>query len=1046
MKHQTDACRCCEGIEKLTPLPTANRPGLTQLIYRVGTHATFFETMLARLSNLCLGSGEECKARKGLYPLQALKTREGSDPAIALLDAWATVADVLTFYQERIVNEGYLRTATERRSVLELARLVGYELRPGVSSSVFLAYTLDENLKDEVVIPEGARAQSVPGPGELPQSFETSEDLKARAKWNNLKPRMTQPQTPDTIDLDRENTPDKKSYKPRVYLKGIGTNLKPNDPLLIDFPGTGHPIFYRVQEVKPDPAADLTLVTLQAKVSLTPPPPVREPIDLVGALTLPPSVQRRNSLRLQRNLDSLFSRSGTKQTPGPSFASTAITGLPSDSLRKTLAGGEASHAVLKAFAPVLSETLATAAANADVTPESQIRVYALRLKASLFGHNHPGTPLYKKAVLDDVPMIQIEKFVPPKPSDMWPEEMKTSDKEAWQQIGLDPQNDQIEPESWVVIERPILILEHPTLIAGTPIETTCRFHGWTYSIHQVQEVKQTTMSALGISSKVSLLTVKEPWLRDLKPDEKFDDLNKCTSLLRQTSAYAQSEELELSEEPIDRSICGDEGEIIELDGFYEGLESGRWVIVSGEREITGTGGVRFSELAMLSTVTQDIQVRQNSSSTADTTTLAGNRLHSFIKLANKLEYCFKRETVTIYGNVVQATHGETRKEVLGSGDGTRALQSFSLKQPPLTFISAANPSGVDSTLKVYVNDVQWHEADSLAALSPTDRKFITKTNDEGNTTVVFGNGREGARLPTGMENIKAEYRNGIGKPGNAKAGQITLLATRPLGVKEVINPLRASGGADKESRDQARRNAPLAVKALDRLVSVQDYQDFARTYAGIGKACARELSDGRRQLVHVTIAGADDIPIDETSDLFGNLRQSLLDFGDPFQPILLAVRELRLIVISANVRMMPDYQWEPVITHVREALLDAFSFERRELGQDVLLSEVVSIMQAVPGVAYVDVDTFGGIPEKNVKEVEEVIDGNKVKVKKRLILTPEEIAGEVEDLVKTSQEKRGPRSRLKVNLADYEEGIIRPAQLAFLTPDVPATLILNQII
>ena len=45
---------------------------------------------------------------------------------IALLDAWATVGDVLTFYQERIANEGYLRTATERRSVLELARLVGY--------------------------------------------------------------------------------------------------------------------------------------------------------------------------------------------------------------------------------------------------------------------------------------------------------------------------------------------------------------------------------------------------------------------------------------------------------------------------------------------------------------------------------------------------------------------------------------------------------------------------------------------------------------------------------------------------------------------------------------------------------------------------------------------------------------------------------------------------------------------------------------------------------------------------------------------------------
>jgi hypothetical protein len=53
------------------------------------------------------------------YPLLNLTTRDPSDPAMALLDAWATVADVLAFYQERIANEGYLRTATERRSILE---------------------------------------------------------------------------------------------------------------------------------------------------------------------------------------------------------------------------------------------------------------------------------------------------------------------------------------------------------------------------------------------------------------------------------------------------------------------------------------------------------------------------------------------------------------------------------------------------------------------------------------------------------------------------------------------------------------------------------------------------------------------------------------------------------------------------------------------------------------------------------------------------------------------------------------------------------------
>ncbi len=112
-----ERCGCCEGTEKLTPQTTSNRPGLEALSYRVGTHATFLETMKARLSNLCLGDKEACREGEGLYPLQRLTTRDANDPAIAMLDAWATVADVLTFYQERIANEGYLLTATERRAV-----------------------------------------------------------------------------------------------------------------------------------------------------------------------------------------------------------------------------------------------------------------------------------------------------------------------------------------------------------------------------------------------------------------------------------------------------------------------------------------------------------------------------------------------------------------------------------------------------------------------------------------------------------------------------------------------------------------------------------------------------------------------------------------------------------------------------------------------------------------------------------------------------------------------------------------------------------------
>src|SRR5271165_7530494 len=108
-------------------------PGQSSFAYRAGTYESFFAEMLARLSS---------SQYPALSGPAGLKTRDADDPAIALCDAWAILADVLTFYQERIANEGYLRTATERRSVIELGRLAGYSLRPGVASNVYLAYTL----------------------------------------------------------------------------------------------------------------------------------------------------------------------------------------------------------------------------------------------------------------------------------------------------------------------------------------------------------------------------------------------------------------------------------------------------------------------------------------------------------------------------------------------------------------------------------------------------------------------------------------------------------------------------------------------------------------------------------------------------------------------------------------------------------------------------------------------------------------------------------------------------------------------------------------
>ena len=159
----------------------ATSAGLPAIAYRTGTWATFKESMLARLSSAD-------------YPaLAALKTRDDDDFSIALLDASSVMLDILTFYQERLANESYLRTATQLPSLTELARLIGYQPAPGVgvvglsvvhvAGRAGLARRSDHHGDHH---PEGTQVQSVPAQGQTPQTFETSADILAKADWNAL--------------------------------------------------------------------------------------------------------------------------------------------------------------------------------------------------------------------------------------------------------------------------------------------------------------------------------------------------------------------------------------------------------------------------------------------------------------------------------------------------------------------------------------------------------------------------------------------------------------------------------------------------------------------------------------------------------------------------------------------------------------------------------------------------------------------------------------------------------------------------------------------
>jgi predicted phage baseplate assembly protein len=558
-------------------------------------------------------------------------------------------------------------------------------------------------------------------------------------------------------------------------------------------------------------------------------------------------------------------------------------------------------------------------------------------------------------------------------------------------LDLDATYDSISPGSFVVIER-----ARPVRTGTKPIQ-----------IAQITAAETVSRSDYGLTAKVTRLTLDQDWLT---PDD--------TSLadLRGVTVYAGGEELPSAGEPVDADIAGD---ALELDRVYDGLKPGRLLVVAGERtDVPGTTGVTASELAVVLGTSQILDAAGGPGQ---------GRPHTLVRLTKGLGSHYKQAAVTISANVAPADHGETRQEALGSGDASQAAQQFTLGQAPLTHVaSAADPRGVVDTLQVRVNGVLWQETPAFLDLKPDDRRYVLRTDDQGKGTVIFGDGKEGARLPTGVQNVQARYRVGLGKVGNLKSGQISQLGTRPLGVNGVINPVPATGGADRETTDQARSNAATGISALDRLVSVSDYEDFARSFAGIAKASAARLPAGGATRLHLTVAGSDDIPIDATSALHRNLVEALARYGDPDLPVVVGTRERLVVLLQAGLKIDAAYEFGPVQTQVLAALLAAFGFDRRQLGQALDPGEVVAAIQNVPGVEYATLDVLAVV--SGTKE-----DG-----------TPKALTDLAKDL--SSKVKKPPSNLpIPVALARRVNGVLRPAQIAYLATDLPGTLLFREI-
>ena len=121
---------------------------------------------------------------------------------------------------------------------------------------------------------------------------------------------------------------------------------------------------------------------------------------------------------------------------------------------------------------------------------------------------------------------------------------------------------------------------------------------------------------------------------------------------------------------------------------------------------------------------------------------------------------------------------------------------------------------------------------------------------------------------------------------------------------------------------------------------------------------------------------------------------------------------------------MPGYLFDAVQPRIESALFEAFGFDRRRLGDDLHLSEMVAVMHRVDGVRSVDVNVFATISDADVA-------------------SPALFNAKIESLMKAKL----PLERLPAAAAAVHKphDPVEYGRLVYLSPRVPRSVLLQEI-
>ena len=326
------------------------------------------------------------------------------------------------------------------------------------------------------------------------------------------------------------------------------------------------------------------------------------------------------------------------------------------------------------------------------------------------------------------------------------------------------------------------------------------------------------------------------------------------------------------------------------------------------------------------------------------------------------------------GVVSWGVEGEFASPVVVTSSGG-PNQAFEIDEPNIL------EEPIFVTITVGNVEEEWNViTEPIERFGPNDK--VVEVNFFDNVAAFrFGDDVTG-QTPQSGSSIQFLFRIGGGIRGRIGVGQIdTQLQITPNLPANAVVPVRfrnispSNGGTDRETIEQARKRAPRDFALAKSIVTADDYAQSASTFAhpafgAISKAVAtiRTGLNANRVEVFALAEGSDGVPTAPNAGLKTGLETFYANLNVLTDHVIVLDGQIRSVDIEMNVIINRNADASIIKDRVETAITNFFDISRWDMGQGLFVSNLIEVIEAIDGVAYVDLFQ----PADNILPVAEV--------------------------------------------------------------------------